>query len=200
MKIGEITASQLNEMVEIQGSIVSVWDLTKGRKCTVEDESGRIPLILWDNVLSGIAQPEQIRMGANVFVRGRVSEYKGELRIVPTEAADVRILSPADDAARAYTPLADVPALGAGRSTWVQGTITEMEAFSKGVKLHIADGSGKAVVLLWQNLYDALPAHVQDDLNIHARVGVFGEISRYRDDWEIVPRSKTEVVILEKAG
>jgi len=188
----------LNETVDIQGQVASVWDLSKGRKYVVQDDSGQIPVILWSNVLEAMPAADQLRGGAGVAVRGRVTEYKGELRIVPFGPSDVRVTAPEHQATRPAVPLAKLAAQGAGRSAYVAGVIQSMQAFSKGVKLHIKDASGEAVVLLWQNLYDSLP--VQDDLCVGARIGVFGEINHFRDEWEIVPRSKTEVTVLEKAS
>jgi DNA/RNA endonuclease YhcR with UshA esterase domain len=197
MKIAEVTSAQLNEVVEISGQIVSVYDLTKGRKYVVQDDSGQMPVLLWSNVLEELPQTAQLRVGAQIAVRGRVSEYKEELRVVPARGADVRLMAPADAGARQATPIANLPNVGAGKSVWVTGVITSMETFSKGVKLHIDDGTGKATVLLWQNIYEGLEA--QADLGLEAQIGVFGEVNHYRDEWEIVPRSKTEVVVLQKA-
>jgi len=195
MKISEITASQMNEVVEIEGQIVGVWDLTKGRKYTVRDDSGEIPVILWDSVLEAILGRDTLRAGARVALQGRVSEYKGDLRVVPAEGSDVQITATVDDKTRPATMLADLPQVGAGQSVWVTGAITSLQAFSKGVKLRITDGSGEAVILLWENIYNALP--IQDQLELDRRIGVFGEVSHFRDEWEIVPRSTTEVVVLE---
>jgi len=197
MKISEITPAQLDNVVEISGRIVSVRDLSKGCKYTVQDESGKAPVILWSNVLEETAGREQLRAGATVSVRGRVSDYKGELRVVPGRGADVKLTAPADDQTRVATPIAQLPHVGAGRSVWVVGVIASMELFSKGAKLRISDGSGEATVLLWQNVYDAMPD--KDDLTLDTRVGVFGEINHFRNEWEIVPPSRTEIVILERA-
>jgi len=197
MKIAEITPALLNETVEIGGRIVSVWDLPKGRKYLVQDESGKLPIILWANVLEEIASQEQVRVGAQIAARGRVNEYKGELRVVPGRGTDLKVTAPADDQTRPSTPLSELASHGAGHSVWITGAITGMEVFSKGVKLRVTDGSGEAVVLLWQNVYDALSN--KGDLAIDARVGIFGEINHFRDEWEIVPRSRTEIVVLEKA-
>jgi hypothetical protein len=198
MKIAEITPAQLDETVEIGGRIVSVWDLPKGRKYLIQDESGKLPIILWANVLEEIPAQELVRVGAEVTVRGRVNEYKGELRVVPGHGTDVHVTAPADDKTRPSTPLGELASHGAGRSVWITAVITGMEVFSKGVKLRVSDGSGEAVVLLWQSVYDALSN--QGDLAIDARLGIFGEINHFRDEWEIVPRSKTEIVVLEPAA
>lgn len=197
MKINEITAAQLDSSVEITGRIISVRDLSKGCKYIVEDDSGKMPVIVWANVLEETAGREQLRAGATVTMRGRVSEYKGELRIAPGKASDVKLVAPADDRTRTATPIGKLPHVGAGRSVWVVGVISSMELFSKGAKLRIHDDSGEATVLLWQNVYDAMPD--RDDLTLDARVGVFGEVNHFRNEWEIVPPSRTEIIIMEKA-
>ena len=197
MKIAEITSAQLNETGEIQGHIVSVRDLPKGRKLVVKDGSGHIPVILWDNVIEALSQVDQFRSGSQVSVRGRISEYKGELRLVPAKAADLQLVAPADASTRKRTPLGSLASVGTGNSAWVIGVIIGMEAFSKGVKLRIRDDSGEGVILLWQNVYDSLPR--QESFAIDAEVGAYGEVNHFRDEWEIVPGSKTEVTLIEKA-
>jgi hypothetical protein len=197
MKVTEVTPTQLDATVEIAGRIVSVRDFSKGCKYVVQDDSGKIPVILWADVLAETVGRECLRAGAGVSVRGRVSDYKGELRIVPGHGADVKLLAPVEDQTRASTLLGDLPRVGAGQSVWVIGVITSMELFSKGVKLHISDGSGEAIVLLWQNVYDVLPDKAS--LTLDARIGVFGEVNHYRSEWEIAPPSWTEVSVLEEA-
>ena len=195
MNISEIDASHLNEIVEIAGQIVGVWDLTKGRKYQIKDATGEIPLIIWDSVLEAIPSGDRLRAGATLSLAGRVSEYKGELRIVPAAGADVRLTQTVDDQVRPATKLADLSTVGAGRSVWVTGAITAMQSFSKGHKLRITDGSGDVTILLWENIYEALP--VREQLQVNRRVGVYGEVTHFRDEWEIVPRSVIELVILE---
>lgn len=195
MNISEIDRSQLGETVEIGGQIAGVWDLTKGRKYQLRDETGQIPIILWDSVLEDLSGRDRLRSGCEVALSGRVNEYKGELRVMPAQAGDVQITRLADDVTLPATQLAALPQVGAGESVWAQGEITALRTFSKGVKLQISDGSGEASILLWENIYNALP--IQAELQVGRRVGAFGELSHFRDEWEIVPRSLVEVVILD---
>jgi RecJ-like exonuclease len=148
MKISDIDASHLGEIVEIAGEIVGVWDLTRGRKYQVRDDSGAAPVIVWDSVLAAIPSVNRLRAGARLTLSGRVSEYKSELRVAPTDGSDIQLKQEVDDRRRVATRLADLPDVGAGCSVWVTGAITARQAFSKGFKLRITDGSGDATVLL----------------------------------------------------
>ncbi len=69
----------------------------------------------------------------------------------------------------------------------VRGTLGEKQIFSAGIKFELDDGSGAIILLLWQNVYDAIP-----DAGLLAAgvtVEVTGEIEEYRGELEIIPEA-----------
>lgn len=195
MQIGQITLAHLDQEVEIAGVITGIWDLSKGRKYHVYDQTGILPVIVWDNLLEQHPEIHRLLTGAIARFHGRIKEYKGELRLIPAGAEDIQVVQPADPYARSPVPLARLPEVGAGSMAWVIGRITSMKAFSKGIKLHIADDSGAGVVLIWNNLLQA--SALQDQLEIDLRLGVYGEVRQFHDEWEIVPLTSVEIIPLE---
>ncbi len=195
MQIAQITLAHLDQEVEIAGVITGIWDLSRGRKYHVYDQSGILPVIVWDNLLDQLPDTARLLTGAVARFRGRIKEYKGELRLMPAAPADIQLVQPADPYARSPVPLSRLPEVGAGSMAWVIGRVTSMKAFSKGVKLHIADDSGAGVVLIWNNLLEA--SALQDQLEIDLRLGVYGEVRQFHDEWEIVPLSSVEIIPLE---
>lgn len=195
MQIGQITLAHLDQEVEIAGVVTGIWDLSKGRKYHVYDQTGILPVIIWDNLLEQHPEIPRMLTGAVGRFRGRVKEYKGELRLMPAQPEDIRLVQPADPSTRSPVPLSRLPEVGTGNMAWVVGRITSMKAFSKGIKLHIADDSGAGVVLIWSSLLQA--SALQDQLEINLRLGVYGEVRQFHDEWEIVPLTSVEIIPLE---
>ncbi len=55
----------------------------------VRDDSGTLPVILWENVAALV--PEQLKeKGAPVEIVGQVRIYRGELQLIPTVPWEVR--------------------------------------------------------------------------------------------------------------
>jgi DNA/RNA endonuclease YhcR with UshA esterase domain len=124
-------------------------------------------------------------VGAEIAVRGEVSEYEGDLEVIPEQAEDVQIV-----AAASLPPEATIDVLtpaDVGRVMILRGTLSERETFSQGVRFRLDDGTGSIILLLWQNVYDEIVDAEQ--LVVGARVEVTGEIEEYRGDLEIVPEA-----------
>ena len=62
-----------------------------GVKFPLEDDTGTIILLLWQNVYETIPDADQLVTGARVEVMGRIEEYRDELEIIP-EADGVRVV------------------------------------------------------------------------------------------------------------
>ena len=69
----------------------------------------------------------------------------------------------------------------------------EPETFSQGVKFPLKDTTGTIILLLWQNVHDAIPD--ASLLVAGARVEVVGRIDEYRGDLEIIPEADGVTVV-----
>jgi len=76
----------------------------------------------------------------------------------------------------------------------VCGTLGERDPFSAGVKFPFDDGTGRIVLLLWQDVYDAIPG--VERLDGGAQVEVTGRVDVYRGEIEIIPEASGVRVIV----
>lgn len=193
LSTGEVSADHLGWRVSVQGQIVDVAAFSEGVQFYLDDSSG--PLVVWmvQEVYVGLPNAQHWIVGSTVRVAGTVQEYKGKIEVVPGDAGDaalVATMTPEQDGA---VPLADLTAQHVDRWVVVEGTIVEVEPFSKGYMYTLDDGSGRITLLLWQDVHESVPEKERLALGIKVRArGVVGE---YNGELEIVPRLGVEVVI-----
>ncbi len=87
--IGSLSPADQNVTVRIAGQVVERTRFSAGIRLVVRDDSGALPVILWENVAALIPEPLQ-EPGANVEIIGRVRLYRGELQVIPTVPWEVR--------------------------------------------------------------------------------------------------------------
>lgn len=183
--IGVLSVEDIGRLVIVQGSVVEVAPFSSGVKYTLDDGSGAIILLLWQDVHDALPDPAALGVGADLRVQGEVSEYKGELEVIPELAEDVQVLvaapAPPGMTVGALTT-ADV-----GLVVTLRGTLGERETFSKGVRFQLDDGTGAIILLLWQNVYDEVPD--AERLVDGVQVEVTGQIEEYQGALEIVPEA-----------
>jgi hypothetical protein len=78
--------------VTVEGQIVAADPFSAGFKCVLDDGSGQVVLLLWQNVFEAFAGKEKLVVGARLRASGWVQEYRGKLEIVPGLAYDVVVL------------------------------------------------------------------------------------------------------------
>jgi len=195
-QIGELTGDDAGQMVIVRGIITEVDPFSAGIKFTLEDTTGQVTVLLWQDVYDELRAESRPEVGAEVQVEGEVSQYRGELEIIPSLPGDVQVLASAAPASADETPqpeeirtraIGDVTPADVGQTVRLAGTLSEMETFSAGVKFTLDDGSGAIILLLWQNVYDAVPD--ADQLVAGAQVEVVGQIEEYRGKLEIIPEA-----------
>jgi DNA/RNA endonuclease YhcR with UshA esterase domain len=183
--VGELTAEDVGQLVVVRGSVAEVVPFSSGVKLTLDDGSGTAILLLWQDVYDALPDQAALGVGAELEVRGEVSEYEGALEVIPSAAEDVWVL-----AAAPALPQATIGALTAadvGRVVTLRGTLGEREAFSSGVRFRLDDGTGDITLLLWQNVYDETPG--TGVLAAGVQVEVTGQIEAYRGELEIIPEA-----------
>jgi len=77
----------------------------------------------------------------------------------------------------------------------LEGTVDRAEAFSQGQRVYVDDGSGKILVLLWQNVFE----RVRDNgrlLMPGTPVRVDGIVQEYKGTLELVPQVPSSVTVL----
>jgi DNA/RNA endonuclease YhcR with UshA esterase domain len=92
-QISGIGPADVDRWVRVRGVVTDERLLSAGTKLVLGDGTGEIALVLWANVLDGVADRVAIREGTGLDVQGLVAEYRGELEVIPELACDVRVLS-----------------------------------------------------------------------------------------------------------
>jgi DNA/RNA endonuclease YhcR with UshA esterase domain len=185
--IGEITAEDLYLRVRVRGEVRAVYSPYEGLMLvTLRDETGEIPVAVDENLVALGGPLPALAAGQPVEVVAAVSLYRDTPQLVPASTADVVLLGEAPVAAT--RPIGEVTTADVGETLTLRGTLGEPEPFSSGVKFVLSDGSDAIVLLLWQDVYDAIPGTEQ--LVAGALVTVTGEIEEYQGDLEIIPETE----------
>jgi DNA/RNA endonuclease YhcR with UshA esterase domain len=184
---GLLSAADIGRMVTVEGRVTGISAFSAGVKVSLDDGSGPATVLLWQSLHDAL--PTTVRPGAEIRVQGEVSSYYGRFEVIPELPEDVRVLTAAPLSAQeeemARLSIGDITPADVGRVLTLTGTLGEPQPFSRGVKFLLSDNTGSIVLLLWQEVYDALPD--ADRLTAGARVEVTGRIDEYRGTLEVVP-------------
>jgi DNA/RNA endonuclease YhcR with UshA esterase domain len=183
--VGDLASEDVGQPVVVRGNVLEVNPFSAGVKFTLDDGSGSVILLLWQDVYDALPDPAALGVGAELQVQGQVSEYDGELEVIPELAEDVRILVAAPPAPEVTIGTLTID--DAGRVVTLRGTIGERETFSSGVRFLLDDGTGTIILLLWQNVYEETPD--AEWLAADVQVEVTGQVEEYRGELEIVPEA-----------
>jgi DNA/RNA endonuclease YhcR with UshA esterase domain len=191
-RIGDLSARDVGSLAVVEGTIVEVTPFSAGLKCTLDDGSGRVTLLLWQDLYAGLPDLGSWTVGAKVRVQGDVAEYRGELEVIPQIPSDVTVLASSDGAA-AERQLGELGSDDVGQQVKVEGVLHSLTSFSAGVKGMLDDGTGTVTLLLWQEVYDGLPDPAY--LVPGAILQVQGTVGEYRGELQIMPRTPADVVV-----
>jgi len=193
-QIGELTAADAGQLAVVRGAVTKVSPFSSGVKYTLDDGTGAVIVLLWQNVYEAIPDTGQLVTGSRVEVVGQIDEYRGELEIIPDEdGITITGAGPASTPEPAQAAINTITPAQVGQVATVQGALGEKETFSAGIKFELSDGTDTIILLLWQNVYDAIPD--ADRLVVGATVKVTGEIEEYRGELEIIPEADGVLVM-----
>jgi len=221
LSIGSLTVEQVGQTVRVEGQVVEVKPFSKGTKLTVDDGTGRLTVTLWQDVYDLIPDRNRLAVGVRVSAQGRLSEYQGALELTPRRGTDVIVLTVTGQPSTAVTPtpqptttpapavtvtptptskpvaqtvsLAQLPGLK-GQTVTVTAEVIKAEGFSQGMKYTLNDGTGTAILLLWQDIYDKVPDKAR--LGVGVRVRATGKVEEYKGDWEVIPAKGADVQVI----
>lgn len=88
--ISSITRARLGQWVAVRGVLGEPQSVKGGVIFKLEDETGRIPVVLWDRRVPG-SERNALQSGVRVTVQGEVGEFRGQLQIVPGNARHIRL-------------------------------------------------------------------------------------------------------------
>ncbi|MCX7855073.1 MAG: OB-fold nucleic acid binding domain-containing protein [Anaerolineae bacterium] len=193
--IGTLSAADEGRLDTVRGTVRQAEAFSAGYRMLLEDETGSVLVLLWQDLYRALPDPPSLRADAQLEVTGEVSLYRNTLEVIPSRPRDVVLLTVAPSArALSIGALAEEPL---GATVTVEGAIVGAESFQNGFRLTLDDGTGQVVLLLWLRVYDELPDPV--GLREGARVRVTGELEEYRGQREVVPARGADVVIIRPA-
>ena len=165
------------------GNVVNTASFSLGFKFTLDDGSGRVILLLWDDTYGDVRDVPSLNLGARVRVDGVVSRFDNELQIQPDQGGAVRVLAAASPGGQP-TNAADAGSFPGQRVT-VTGAIADAVTFNNGTKLMVQDGSGQIEVFIWANIFQRIP--IAASLTVGNSIRATGIVSEYRGSFQIQP-------------
>jgi len=194
--ISQIDAQAALRMVKVRGQVRAVRSPYEGLKLiTLRDYTGEIDVAAPQVVVQLTGALPDVQPGQSVEAIGAVTLYKDTPQITLVRADGLRVTADTIPIA-APARLADLPSR-VGQWAAVQGSIVKISPFSAGVKFTLDDGTGRADVILWQDLYTALSPTLK--LAEGTQVSVQGEVSLYRGATEIEPELAADVALIAAA-
>jgi DNA/RNA endonuclease YhcR with UshA esterase domain len=182
--VGELSEGDVGRWVAVRGAVTEVDPFSAGVKLTLDDGSGRLTLLLWQDVYDGLRDGVELGAGAEVRAQGEVAEYRGELELIPELPEDVEVLAGASSRA-GITAIGTLTMEDVGRWVTLAGAMGPAEPFSAGVKFALDDGTGRITLLIWDDVYQEAPPGLGEG----AEIVVTGQVGEYRGDLEIIPEA-----------
>jgi DNA/RNA endonuclease YhcR with UshA esterase domain len=190
--LGGLSTKDVGHLAFVEGIITGVEPFSAGTKFTLDDGSGTVTMLLWRDLNESLVAGEQLVVGTRVQALGEIAEYRADLELIPQIPPDVAVLATGEPAA-STRKLGELRPDDAGRIVAVRGVLRSLQTFSAGVKGTLDDETGVVTLLLWQDLYDALPG--RERLVPGAVLEVQGKVAQYQGNLEIIPQSPSDLVI-----
>lgn len=193
--IGEVTADRVGERVTVEGTVVDTASFSKGFKFTLEDDTGRIVLLMWHDVYDDCWDASMINLGAEVRASGEIGQYEGEMQIEPDFGGDVKAIESAV-AQASRREIGSISGADEGQRVTIEGEVVRTEGLSTAVKVFLRDDSGEILIFIWRNVLD----RIADNTALgtpSSRVRIAGTVDIYRSNLELVPTLPNDVTVLE---
>jgi DNA/RNA endonuclease YhcR with UshA esterase domain len=193
--VGELSAADIGQWVLVEGVLRSLQTFSGGVKGLLDDGTGTVTLLLWQEVWERLPDRASLVPGAVLQVEGELSVYEGELEVIPRAAAGVAVVGQVD-VGPAERKIGEITTGDVGQTAQVTGSIVKVQYFSKGMQCALDDGSGQITLLLWQNVLEEVGC--RHDLAPGSQLRVMGEIDQYEGKLEIVPGSDSAIQLLSR--
>jgi DNA/RNA endonuclease YhcR with UshA esterase domain len=189
-KIGEITAGDVGQAAQVAGFVDEVVYFSSGIQYVLDDGSGQITLLLWQDLLEEVDCRHDLAPGCRVRARGEIDEYQGKLEIVPGRGTDVQLLSRGERLPVEERAVHTISAADEGRTFIVAGRVTRMES-DGWLRLWIEDGTGELLVFVPQRVVETMPPGAGPGI----RIRVTGEVDIYNSQLELIPLAGADIEV-----
>jgi DNA/RNA endonuclease YhcR with UshA esterase domain len=180
--IASLSSADKDALVVLTGAITRANPFSKGMRYTLDDTTGKITLLIWSDVLEQMAIRDELKVGAQVRVTGKMDVFNDTLEIIPANAGDVELLAAAQVPQIETRAIGTIAASDVDQIVQVRGTITDLADFSKGKYVTLQDDSGKIQITVFSDVL----APVQDKLALGATASARGKVNLFRGKLEIV--------------
>ncbi len=194
--IGQIDAGAALHVVKVRGQVRAVRAPYKGLTLiTLRDPTGDIDVAVPEVIAQFYGPLVELQPGQSAQATGAVTLYRDTPQITLARADALCALADSIPIASA----ARVADLGTRVGQWagVRGAVVQVNPFSAGVRFTLDDGTGRADVVLWRDLYAVLTPTLP--LIEGAQVAVQGQVSLYRGAIEIEPELAADVMLVAAA-
>ncbi len=193
--IGSITPADDLQGVLVNGMIRKIKEPYPGLKLiTLRDATGAIDLALPTEFEAVFGATPSITVGQSVKAIGTVTKFEDTPQIVVRRGADITPLQEGVALAQ-FVPLRSITEADAGKWVRTQGEITLVTPGDKNTKLTLTDQDQRLTVLIWPDVWAALPPA---DLQPGAQLAVQGAVNVFRGDLEIVPELVSDIEVLAR--
>ncbi len=180
--IGALTAADKDAAVTLNGTLTRANSFSQGMRYTLDDTTGKITLVIWSDVLAKIAFRDQLKVGAQARVTGKIDVYNDALEIIPANADAVELIAAAPTQPIETRAIASIAARDVDQIVQVKGTIVDLADFSKGKYVTLQDDGGKIQITVFSDVLKT----VGDNLALGATLTARGKVNLFRGKLEIV--------------
>ncbi|MCL4506559.1 MAG: hypothetical protein M1434_06210 [Chloroflexi bacterium] len=194
--LAQITAADEGRRVTVQGTVVGDDNFSSGFRLYLNDSTAQVTLLIWMEDWDHIRDNYHVNVGAIVSATGVVDVYNGRIEVVPENGRAVQVVKWARRDWRKYD-LGAITGNDHNAVVWVQGRIVDIQPFSQGTTLLVADDTGAQRVTLFDVVARRVPQ--QEKLWIGQSVSIVGRVrARRRVGVEIVVALPHDVYLLDK--
>lgn len=195
MQIGSINESTIDQLVVLEGEITRTFeprpDSNAPWKVVVKDETGTIPVTLWQSIYDQLPDKLILTPGTKVSVRVQIGEYRGDLQATLSYAQDIK---QADESGKvsydiepvtdSYTP-SQLNASMEGRQIVICGKIQSIspppENSRAPWRIVLADGQTSVPVVFWDDQAKLYASKLKINIDVKAK----GTLSSYKGNLQV---------------
>jgi len=89
--VSGIGPEAIGTWVGVQGFVTSIDPFSAGVKLTLDDASGEITVLLWQDLYDKLSPVTALKEGTAATVYGQVAEYRGQIELLPELPVDVQL-------------------------------------------------------------------------------------------------------------
>jgi DNA/RNA endonuclease YhcR with UshA esterase domain len=90
--INQLSLISVGQRLILEGTLITAEDFSAGKRFTLDDGTGTITLLLWQELVDTLPDPNQLTPGTRVRVTGTIEEFNAGLEIIPASAGDILVL------------------------------------------------------------------------------------------------------------